>query len=93
MGVADGASPGDGVGLNNDDGTETVPTSLGLMVTEGVGDGLGVAVETKVAGGGGVSEGLGDWAKVSAAIKNAVRPKTAIRNCFRMLGSVACGMR
>ncbi len=78
-------------GLDNVEGTETVPTSLGLSVTEGDGDGEGVAVETSV--GKGVSEGLGAWAKVSAAIKNALRPKTAMKNCFRMLGSVACWMR
>ena len=93
IGVADGDSVGDASGVDNDDGTETVPTSLGLIVTEGVGDGFGVAVETSIGEGVGVSDGLGTWAKVSAASKNALRPKTAMKTCFRMIGSVAYKMR
>ena len=93
MGVADGDSSGDTDGLDNEEGTDTVPTPLGLIVTEGVGDGFGVAVETSIGKGDGVSVGLGDWAKVSAVIKNALRPKTAITNGFRMVKSVAYWMR
>ena len=85
-----GDSPGDGGGLDNDEGTDTVPTSLGLKLTEGVGDGFGVAVETSIGEGDGVSDGLGTCPKVSAASKNALKPKTAIKTCFRMIGSVAC---
>ena len=89
MGVAEGVSPGEADGLDKDDGTATVPTSLGLKATEGVGDGFGVAVETSIGKGDGVSVGLGGWAKVSAARTNALKPKTAITNGFRMIGSVA----
>ena len=92
MGVAEGDSSGDADGLDNEEGTDTVPT-LGLIVTDGVGDGFGVAVETSIGEGEGVSVGLGDWAKVRAATKNALRPNVAMRTCFRMIGSVACWMR
>ena len=80
MGVADGDSSGDGVGLDNVEGTETVPTSLGL--TDG--DGVGVAVETSIGAGDGVSVGLGVCPNATNAIRDVSRANP--RRLFRIRG-------
>jgi hypothetical protein len=93
IGVADGDSLGDTAGVDNVEGTDTVPTSFGL--TDGVGDGDGVAVETSTGGvvavslGVGVdvgeSVGVGGCANNNAATKNAARLTPPTANCsFRM---------
>ena len=84
MGVADGDSSGDADGLVKEEGTDTVPTSLGLIPTEGVGDGFGVAVETSIGAGDGVSVGLGGCPKATSAISDVVRANP--RRLFRIRG-------
>ena len=83
-GVGDGGSAGD---VPKVEGTETVPTSVGVRVAvgagAGVGVGVGVAVETRT-GGGGVSVGVGVCANDNAAIKKAPSPRLATRDRFRM---------
>ena len=93
IGVADGDSLGDTAGVDNVEGTDTVPTSFGL--TDGMGEGEGVAVETSTGGVVGVSVGVGVEMGVSvavggcannkAAVKNAAKPSPPTTNCsFRM---------
>jgi hypothetical protein len=94
IGVAegDGEIPGDAPKV---DGTDTVPASIGDIVTDGVGLGEGVAVETSTGGvvavslGVGVdvgeSVGVGGCANNNAATKNAARLTPPTANCsFRM---------
>jgi len=84
MGVADGDSPGDGAGVDNDEGTETVPTSLGVTPIDGVGDGFGVAVETSIGDGDGFSVGLGVCPNATSAINDVVRANP--KRLFRIRG-------
>ena len=70
----------DALGVDKDEGTETVPTSFGL--TDGDGD--GVAVETSTGVGIGVSVGLGVCPKATSATRNAVRANP--RRLFRIRG-------
>jgi hypothetical protein len=80
IGVAEGDSIGDATGLDKVEGTETVPTLLGV----GDGDGVGVAVETSIGAGDGVSVGTGVCPKATSAISDAVRANP--RRLFRMRG-------
>jgi hypothetical protein len=77
------------------DGTDTVPASIGDIVTDGVGLGDGVAVETSTGGVVGVSLGVGVDAGVSVGVgacpnnkataKNAAKPSPLTTNCsFRI---------
>ena len=78
MGVADGDSSGDGAGVDNVDGTDTVPTLFGLT------DGVGVAVETSIGAGDGVPVGLGVCPKATSAIRDVSRANP--RRLFRIRG-------
>jgi hypothetical protein len=78
MGVADGDSSGDGDGVDNVDGADTVPTLFGLT------DGVGVAVETSIGAGDGVSVGLGVCPKATSAIRDVSRANP--RRLFRIRG-------
>ena len=69
---------GDGTGVPKLDGTETVPASFGPMLGEGV----GVAVETSIGVGMGVSDGLGGCPKATNASRDALRINP--RKLFRM---------
>jgi hypothetical protein len=62
------------------------------MVTEGVGDGDGVAVDTSIGDGDGVSVGLVSWPKATRAINDVVRanPKRLFRMRLRRL-KFRCG--
>jgi hypothetical protein len=80
IGVAEGDSIGDTAGVDKPEGTETVPTSLGVVD----GDGVGVAVETSIGAGDGVSVGLGACPNATSAISDAVRANP--RRLFRMRG-------
>ena len=66
------------------DGTDTVPTSLGLTEGARVGPGVGVEVETSIGVGIGVSVGLGLCPNASNATRRVVKANPPASNCFRI---------
>src|SRR5947209_759616 len=72
---------GDGLAVENE-GTDTVPASVGVMVAVTLGIGVGVGVDTSIGVGCGVSVGVGVCARDNAAVRNAARPNPATKNCF-----------
>jgi hypothetical protein len=92
-----GVAEGDGEpfsGVDNVEGTDTVPTSFGVMVgvTAAVGVGVGVAVEIRTGAdvdvgdgeGVGLSLGLGGCPNAIKAIKNAVKANPPANRFFRI---------
>ena len=67
-----------------------MPASIGLIVTEGVGEGVevgvgvGVKVETNIGVGIGVSVGVGLCPNASSETRNAVKVNPAAREFFRV---------
>ena|SRR5437868_11609049 len=80
-----GGAEGDGIGdAFNDVGTETVPTSLGLIVAVIAGDGVGVGVvETSIGVEAGVAENAGVGTGVSVGLGGCPNAASAIRNAVK----------
>ena len=79
-------------GVDNVDGTETVPTSLGVIVDVTAAVGVGVAVEISTGmdvdvGDGeavGLSVGLGGCPNTTKAIKNVAKASPPAKKFFRI---------
>ena len=80
MGVTEGDGLNSAAGVDKVDGTETVPTLLGLID----GDGVGVAVETSIGTADGVSVGLGSCPNAIRAIRHVVKANP--KRLFRIRG-------
>ena len=91
--MAIGVDEGDGETLGDApkfDGTDTVPTSLGVIVAVAVavavGVSAGVDVSITIGVGEGVSVGVGVCPNASSAMRKLVNANPAARTCFRITG-------